>query len=363
MARKKATLTMDLIMTKVQKKLKTLDKAWKMQKRSILSVKNAIAVVFMGAAVKKVLGVGASLIANAREQEQAEQRLVGALIARGKHTADNVAIMKEFAGEIQRLTTFGDEAVLSQSAFLTSLGMTEEKIKAVIRVAADLAAGTGKTLEFGVLNIAKTFGGLTGELGELIPQIKKLTVEQLKAGKAAEMVGAMFKGQAEALAATPTGKLTQLAGFWKDIKQSVGGGVADAMLQVSKNIGLSADELARFNDELGELMSIKVSSAIQDLFEGFRAIANARHAFAASAAGAAGAAPFGLGGAFKIGLDSDAAQRYHAAKYQQGIERGRGRIADIDAREAMAREEIESRRRADRRRREQKNKASIGTVR
>ena len=30
----------------------------------------------------------------------------------------------------------------------------------------DLAVGTGQTLEFGVKNLAKTFGGLTGELGE-----------------------------------------------------------------------------------------------------------------------------------------------------------------------------------------------------
>ena len=56
------------------------------------------------------------------------------------------------------------------------------------------------TLESAVKNLAKTFGGLTGELGESIPKLKELTTEQLKSGEAVKFVLENYKGYAETAA-------------------------------------------------------------------------------------------------------------------------------------------------------------------
>ena len=95
-------------------------------------------------------------------QEQAEKQLATAL---GR---TSTALLNQ-ASALQKVSVFGDEATIQQQAFLASLGFTEEKIMTIIPVAMDLATATGMTLESAVRNTAKTFSGLAGELGELVP--------------------------------------------------------------------------------------------------------------------------------------------------------------------------------------------------
>ena len=92
-------------------------------------------------------------------QEQAEKKLS---IALGGNTS---ALLKQ-ASALQQVTTAGDEAIIEQQAFLASLKFTEEQIKEIIPVALDLSAATGISLESAVRNTAKTFSGLSGELGD-----------------------------------------------------------------------------------------------------------------------------------------------------------------------------------------------------
>lgn len=126
------------------------------------------------------------------------------------------------AQEFQEISLFGDEEIIAQQAYLASLGLTESKINDVIRASMDLAAGTGQTLEFGVKNLAKTFSGLTGELGESIPALKNLTTEQLKAGEAINVVANAFKGQAKAAADAGLGGVQQLKNSFGDLAEEIG---------------------------------------------------------------------------------------------------------------------------------------------
>lgn len=155
------------------------------------------------------------------EQDKAEARLRTAL--QGNETAFNN--LKDAAEEFQKISIFGDEEIIAQQAYLASLGMTEDKINDVIKASMDLAAGTGQTLEFGVKNLAKTFSGLTGELGESIPALKELTTEQLRAGEAVNVVADAFKGQAEAAAEAGLGGLQQLKNSFGDITEEIGRGL------------------------------------------------------------------------------------------------------------------------------------------
>ena len=109
-----------------------------------------------------------SAIDLAGKQEAAEKALETAL---GRRSA---ALLGQ-ATALQAVSTFGDEAIIQQQAFLGSLKFSEDQIKSIIPVAMDLAAATGMTLESAVRNTAKTFSGLAGELGELVPQLSVLT--------------------------------------------------------------------------------------------------------------------------------------------------------------------------------------------
>ncbi len=151
-------------------------------------------------------------------QAKAEAQLRTAL--QGNETA--FKDLTTAAQELQEVSLFTDEEIIAQQAYLASLGLTEDKIKDVIRASMDLAAGTGQTLEFGVKNLAKTFSGLTGELGESIPALKELTTEQLKAGEAVNVVADAFKGQAKAAAEAGLGGVQQLKNSFGDLSEEIG---------------------------------------------------------------------------------------------------------------------------------------------
>jgi len=151
-------------------------------------------------------------------QAKAEAKLMTALKG-NKKAFDNLT---KSATAFQNVSTFGDEEIIAQQAYLASLGLTETEINKVIAASMDLASGTGQTLEFGVKNLAKTFGGLTGELGESIPALKNLTKEQLMAGEAVDVVAKQFEGQAQAAAKAGAGGLKQLSNRFGDLMEKIG---------------------------------------------------------------------------------------------------------------------------------------------
>lgn len=151
----------------------------------------------------------------ANTQEDAEKALTAALGGRSQALLDQ-------ASALQQVTRFGDEAIIQQQAFLGSLKFTEDQIKSIIPVALDLSAATGISLESAVRNTAKTFSGLTGELGELIPQLRGLTAEQLMAGDAVQIMADLFGGQALAATETFSGAQEQLGNAAGDLGEEVG---------------------------------------------------------------------------------------------------------------------------------------------
>ena len=147
-----------------------------------------------------------------------EQRLLTAL--RGREDIQQRLIRQ--AGELQSRSLFGDEEIIGQQAFLASLGLTEQQINDTIEAAAQLSSATGMTLDSAVKNLAKTYGGLSGELGESIPKLKELTVEQMKNGEAVKFILDNYRGFAESAAETGLGPLQQLKNSIGDVGEEIG---------------------------------------------------------------------------------------------------------------------------------------------
>ena len=189
-----------------------------------------------------------SVITLAGEQEQAEKKLSFALGRTSKALLDQ-------ATALQKTTRFGDEATIAQMGFLASIGFTEEKIKEVIPVAMDLAEATGMSLESAVRNTAKTFSGMAGELGELVPQIRELTAEQMKAGDAVKVMGELFEGQASAQAETLTGKLEQTKNAIGDAGESLGELLAPTVILTANAVAFLSDKLVSGAKFIGDLIA------------------------------------------------------------------------------------------------------------
>ena len=165
-----------------------------------------------------LMALGAVSLNNADVQQQAEARLLTAL----KGRSDVQQRLLTQASELQSRSILGDEVIIGQQAYLASLGMTEVQIGKVIEAAAQLSAAAGMTLESAVKNLAKTFGGLTGELGESIPKLKEFTTEQLKNGEAVDFILENYKGFAETAAKEGLGAVKQLKNAWGDFLEQIG---------------------------------------------------------------------------------------------------------------------------------------------
>jgi len=164
---------------------------------------------------KGLISAFSTVIESSARQEQAEKALEVAL---GR---TSTALLNQ-ASALQSVTTAGDEALIEQQAFLASLKFTEDQIKTIIPVALDLSAATGISLESAVRNTSKTFSGLAGELGELVPQLRDLTQEEMKAGEAVKVLGELFKGQATEQAKTMAGALQQAQNSAGDLAEAIG---------------------------------------------------------------------------------------------------------------------------------------------
>lgn len=197
-----------------EKELRTLEKKMANTAKSFEKVGKSMS-KYVTLPLTTLAGVS---VAAANTQVQAEAKLLNAL--KGREDVQKRLIAQ--AGELQSRSTLGDEAIIEQQAFLAALGLSEEQIGDTIEAAAQLSAALNMDLGSAVKNLAKTYGGMTGELGESIPALKDLTAEQLKAGQAVEYINENYKGFAETAAETGTGPLVQLKNTLGDIAEQFG---------------------------------------------------------------------------------------------------------------------------------------------
>lgn len=214
--------------------------------------------------------LGAVALKNADTQQQAEQRLLTAL--KGRTDIQQRLIAQ--AAELQSRSVLGDEVVIGQQAYLASLGMTEEQIGRVIEASAQLSAATGMTLDSAVKNLAKTFGGLTGELGESIPKLKELTVEQLKNGEAVDFILENYKGFAESAAQTALGPLRQLNNAWGDFLEQIGAAMMPFATKVTRALTVVVQMLQSFSPAMKQVLVVAtgLAAAIGPLSLGIGAV-------------------------------------------------------------------------------------------
>lgn len=151
------------------------------------------------AAVKKIGETMRETTEAYKTQERAEQALETAAKNNPYLNGESVAALKEFAGELQKTSNYGDEVSIQVMSQLAAAGRTEEQIMQIMAAAADMAAATGQDLASAAQQLNATFNGNAGTLGRQISSINGLTKAELENGAAVEIVAAKYKGMASAL--------------------------------------------------------------------------------------------------------------------------------------------------------------------
>lgn len=188
---------------------------------SISGIAKAFSLVSAG--IKKAGAAIKELNETALVQIKAEKQLETAAKNNPYLNAQSVRQLKNFASELQNIGTIGDEQLLPLMAQLAAAGRTQAEIQEIMSAALDVSASGVMSIESAVKNLNKTFSGLSGELGESVPQIKNLTKEQLKNGEAVKVIAKQYKGMAEETAKA-TGSGIQLSNAVGDLKEQLGMG-------------------------------------------------------------------------------------------------------------------------------------------
>ena len=183
-------------------------------------------------------------------QEKAEKALSKAAENNPYLNDEGVERLKDFAGEIQKVSNYGDEATIDIMAQLAATGRSEAEIMKIMAAAADYAAAKHISLESAVQNLNKSYGGLAGELGELFPEVKALTAEQLKNGEAVDIIAQKYKGLAQEAADSGT----QAKNAFGDFMESVGkmaNPIFEGLNQRAKSFWEAmTEQMNKFNDAL-----------------------------------------------------------------------------------------------------------------
>lgn len=205
----------------------SIDEVEKSQEKLGNNVKKSASImssgwVKIGATIAATTVIINKAINASANQLKVETQLATALKVNATAGQANLDTWKEYASALQNATTYGDEAVLGQLAYLKTLSLTDDQMKKIIETAMDLSAATGKPLESSVVNLAKTLSGSGGELNEIMPALKTLSVESLKAGEGINFVAEAVRGQARAWAETGQGGLEQAGNSFGDVWEKAG---------------------------------------------------------------------------------------------------------------------------------------------
>jgi len=239
-------------------------------------LKSLIAGLAIGAGIKAVFGA-------VQESENA----VAQLDARLKATGSSAGLTREqliaLSKEMQNLTTFGDEAVLSMETLLLSFGEIKGPVfKQATQAVLDMSVAMGKDLQTAATQVGKALNdpiqGLAAlsKVGITFNDTQKAVIQSLvdTGQKAAaqsiilkELEG-RFGGTAAAAANTLGGSLSQLKEAFGDLLEGDGGNLTDATTSVK------------------ELTATMRDPSVQ---EGFSALVSGLTAVASFAAKAAGA--------------------------------------------------------------------------
>jgi hypothetical protein len=270
-------------MKKVRGQLADLQKQGQIVSKGFASagrlITGAFAGITIGAAIRAVVRATA-------EAEESSARLENALKSSSAAAALSVDQLKGYASELQRTTTFSDEAVQEVQALLLSFrGLSGETILKATSAVADLSARMGIDLKSAALQVGKALSdpekGLSAlaRSGVRFSEAQQQTIKRLaETGQLAKAQGLIlaeletrFGGAARAARDTFGGALTGVSNAFGDLLEAKGGmpGATAALNALATTLN-SPEVKAGFDSVIGGIsklieLSAQAASALPKL--------------------------------------------------------------------------------------------------
>ena len=214
-------------LTKIRDDLKNMERT---AKKSFASVDSGADKVintlkkFVGAAAAIALARKAWMALNqlAKEsvelfkiQEQAVQRLRVSV-------GDTTDSLVKYAGELQKVTTYGDEEIVAAQALIANFIKEEDQIKKLIPAVLDFAAAKQFKLTAAADLVTKTIASETNALTRYGLEVEGAAGSSERLESAVNALNTAFGGTATAIAELDTGQLDQINNRIGDIKEGIG---------------------------------------------------------------------------------------------------------------------------------------------
>ena len=313
--------------------IKAQDKASK----TLNNIKGAV--IGMGAAYLGLRGVSAtmgSIIEKGQEHEKVWNDVAASLKRHNKEVDNNLISIQKFSDEMQTLTGVSDEVVGKGVQAFIDYGASIEDAQANMRVAADLAAGSGLSMKSAVDLVAKAQVGYTSTLSRYGIILDESIPASEKFAAAIAQINEKFGGAAAARSETFAVKISLLSERFGDLQEQVFKLIAPGLLTgvealvsavgtmstvisffspvvtiAHEEVAVLETEIKKLEDTRGSVEQIKLlKEELEGLKQAARDSANAILDFAAT---------------------SDAVQRFQemSAKIKEGIDLSGVAIEDL----------------------------------
>lgn len=208
-------------------------------------------------------------------QEEAEKKLSAMMKAQSVYTKENVDEMKKYASELQKITNYGDEAIMPIIANLSKARLSTEQLKEATKQYLNLQA-SGKSGENLVKALEKPLE-MSGSLAEINVYINKENLKGLDIDKQRAVVLDAIKSKYDGVAEAMVEPDKQLANIIGDIKEQFGKIIDDGLdplrikligvfSYVSDNIGKWLEPVGRgFNGVINTV--VEIGSAVKEAFD------------------------------------------------------------------------------------------------
>ena len=206
----------------------------------------------------------------AAQQELAEKKLSTALGKTSKTLLD-------YASELQKATTFGDEATIEAMSMMAAFTKDEEALKKLTAVTLDYAAATGTDLNAASQLVGRTFGTSMNAMSRYGVAVEGAAGSTERLESLTENLAKMFGGQAAAQAQTMSGQIQQMKNVLGDTAELIGTALGPSLVKFAKQTkqvaefwidflgaGKDADDIfKKFSDDT----TVKMNKQIKQLSE------------------------------------------------------------------------------------------------
>lgn len=188
---------------------------------SVVSINQGLDLVSRGFQVAQ--RIFDSTVVAFKEAEDGGRKLGIALQQAGdKDVAGALEHFQNFADLMQETTTAEGDHVIQLLALAKATGVSNTAAEKLAKTAVDLSSATGEDLDSSFKALLNTMKGSAGAVAAFAPELKNLTEEELKSGKAVDYLAGKFKGFGEAALQTFGGQMAQAKNYLGDIMEEIG---------------------------------------------------------------------------------------------------------------------------------------------